>query len=261
MRFRPCIDIHDGKVKQIVGGSLNDSETNAVSENYVSEKGAAFYASMYSERDLSGGHIIMLNKPGTPEYEASKAEAIAGLMAYPGGMQIGGGIEPESARMFLDAGASHVIVTSYVFDGPVLDHAKLKDLKEMTGKEHLVLDLSCRFKGDSYYVVTDRWQTYTDLKVNTEMLYELAEYCDEFLIHGVDVEGLKQGTDERLLAVLAEAEDLKITYAGGVRSYEDIDLIYRLGKGRIDFTVGSALSIFGGDLDIDRVVACSRVKN
>ena len=258
MRFRPCIDIHNGKVKQIVGGSLTDGAGDMPRQNYVSEKGAAFYANMYAEKGLKGGHIIMLNKPGTPEYEASKAEAIRGLNAYPGGMQAGGGIGAEEAAVFLDAGASHVIVTSYVFDGPELNRQKLERLKKEVGRDRLVLDLSCRFKDDAYYVVTNRWQTFTDLKVDRDTLSELGEYCDEFLIHGVDVEGLKQGIDERLLSILTEVQGIAITYAGGVRSYEDIELIRDIGKGRIDFTVGSALSLFGGELDMDEIMKKSR---
>lgn len=256
MRFRPCIDIHNGKVKQIVGGSLDDK--NSALENYVSDQGAEFYAQMYKDKGLSGGHIIMLNKPGTAEYEASRAEAKRGLAAYEGGMQVGGGINADNAGEFIDAGASHVIVTSYIFDKVKLEFNNLEKLKKAVGRERIVIDLSCRYNNGSYYVVTDRWQTFTEVKVDEETLKILGEHCDEFLIHGVDVEGLKQGIDERLFDILAKAESKKITYAGGVRSYEDADKIYRLGDGKIDYTVGSALKIFGGELDMDELIAKNR---
>ncbi len=258
MRFRPCIDIHNGRVKQIVGGSLKEDGGTSPSENYVSDLGAAHFAAMYADRALSGGHIIMLNKPGTPEYEASKAEALSALKAYPGGMQVGGGIGADNAAEFIDAGASHVIVTSYIFDGADLNTDRLAELRDKVGRDRLVLDLSCRYRDGAYHVVTDRWQTFTQLVLTGDSLKKLSEYCDEFLIHGVDVEGLKQGIDKRLLEILASVEDMTITYAGGVRSYEDIDLIRDIGKGRIDFTVGSALSLFGGDLDMDEIMKKSR---
>ncbi len=254
MRFRPCIDIHNGKVKQIVGGSLSDSDASA-KENYISDKGAAYYASLYKDRSLSGGHIIMLNKLGTDEYEASKKEALKGLMAYPGGMQIGGGITAESAEEFITAGASHVIVTSYIFDDVKLRYNNLEALVKAVGREKIVIDLSCRYNNGRYFVVTDRWQKFTEVEVCESTFDELASYCDEFLIHGVDVEGLRQGTDERLLEILSgPADRYNITYAGGVRDVEDIDVIYSFGKGRIDFTVGSALNIFGGSLSIEDVM-------
>ena len=256
MRFRPCIDIHNGKVKQIVGGSLD--EKNSALENYVSDQGAEFYASVYKDKGLCGGHIIMLNKPGTAEYEASKAEAKRGLAAYEGGMQIGGGINADNASEFIDAGASHVIVTSYIFDKVKLEFNNLEKLKKAVGCERIVIDLSCRYNNGSYYVVTDRWQTFTEVKVNEETLKRLGEHCDEFLIHGVDVEGLKQGIDERLLEILTKAESKKITYAGGVKSCKDVEKIYKLGGGKIDYTVGSALKIFGGELDIDELIALNR---
>ncbi len=255
MRFRPCIDIHNGKVKQIVGGSLSDGN-ESTKENYVSDKGADFYAGMYRNRGLFGGHIIMLNKAGTKEYDDSKNEAIRGLRAYPQGMQVGGGITCESAPEFIDAGASHVIVTSYIFDDVKLEFNKLKKLTESVGRDKVVIDLSCRYNNGRYYVVTDRWQKFTEVEVCERTFDELGAYCDEFLIHGVDVEGLKQGIDERLLELLSgPAGDHKITYAGGVRNMEDIDRIYTFAQGRIDFTIGSALDVFGGSLSMDDVIA------
>ena len=254
MRFRPCIDIHNGSVKQIVGGSLTDAVNNTPAENYVSDAGAVYYAGMYRDLNLKGGHIIMLNKKGTDEYEASKAEAVSALQEYKGGMQVGGGIDADNAPDFIRSGASHVIVTSYIFNGANLDIDRLKALSDAVGKGKVVIDLSCRYRDDAYYVVTDRWQTFTDLKVTPDVFDKLSAYCDEFLIHGVDVEGLKQGIDARLLKLLADADGHMITYAGGVRSYEDIDTIRDMGRGRIDFTVGSALSIFGGTLDIKEII-------
>lgn len=255
MRFRPCIDIHNGKVKQIVGGSLTDTGTGA-KENYVSTHGADHYAVLYKERGLEGGHIIILNKKGTPEYEASRKEALRALAAWPGGMQIGGGIDADNAKSYIDAGASHVIVTSYIFDDVKLGYNKLEKLVRAVGREKIVIDLSCRYNNGSYYVVTDRWQTFTEVRVDKETLDTLGDYCDEYLIHGVDVEGLKQGIDERLITILADT-DKTVTYAGGISKPEDISLIHRLGRGRIDYTIGSALDIFGGKLSLDEVITLS----
>ena len=256
MRFRPCIDIHDGKVKQIVGGSLSDS--SGAKENFVASRNSDYYASLYKQNSLSGGHIILLNKAGTDSYNATRDQALLALSAYPGGMQIGGGITAENAKEYIDAGASHVIVTSYVFTDGKLDYAKLNALKDAVGKEHLVLDMSCRQKDGKYYVVVDRWQTFTDVEVTADTLEKLADYCDEFLIHGVDVEGMQQGIDEKLIKILAEVKNSIFTYAGGVRGLGDIDIIEKLGEGRIDFTIGSALDIFGGNLSFEEV--CHRLK-
>lgn len=262
MRFRPCIDIHNGKVKQVVGGSIADKDADAgsVIENFVSPKGADYYAGLYKNLGLTGGHMIILNKVGTEEYEASCRTAMDGLAAYPGGLQIGGGIDADNAGEFIAAGASHVIVTSYVFDNVKLSYNKLEKLSKAVGRDKVVLDLSCRFNNDGYYVVTDRWQTFTELKVTPQLFGELGAYCDEFLIHGVDVEGLRQGIDDDLIRILSEAADSVITYAGGIRSLEDIDRIETLGKGRIDYTIGSALDIFGGNLRMEDVMKKSRSK-
>lgn len=257
MKFRPCIDIHDGKVKQIVGGSLSD--TDGAKENFVASKDADYYASFYKEKELPGGHIILLNKSGTEAYEATKRQAFLALATYPGGMQVGGGITADNAAGFIDAGASHIIVTSYVFTEGKLDYDKLNALVGAVGKEHIVLDMSCRKKNGKYYVVTDRWQTFTDVCVEAETLKELSKYCDEFLIHGVDVEGMQQGIDKELIKLLAGVAGVTFTYAGGVRDMSDIDIIEEIGEGRIDFTIGSALDIFGGKLAFDDV--CRRTSN
>lgn len=251
MEFRPCIDIHDGKVKQIVGSSLDDDA--AVSENFVSEKDADFFAEFYKQEGLSGGHVIMLNKPGSEYYEATKAQALKALKAYPGGLQIGGGITAENAKEFIDAGASHVIVTSYVFSDGEINYDHLEKLRSAVGKEHIVLDLSCRKRHHNYYVVTDRWQTFTKEQVSKELLEDLSKYCDEFLIHAVDVEGKSLGIDEELVGILSEYEGNPVTYAGGISDYDDIDTILEASNGRIHITIGSALDLFGGDLNYETV--------
>lgn len=247
MKFRPCIDIHNGKVKQIVGGSLTDAG-NAAAENFASEYDSVFYAKMYQKDGLKGGHIILLNPPSSEYYLATKEQAVNALKAYPGGLQIGGGITAETAGEYLNAGASHVIVTSYVFrDGDIL-WENLEKLTATVGKERLVIDLSCRRKGDSYYVVTNRWQTFTDVKVNAQLLQKLADHCGEFLVHGVDVEGKSSGIEEELVKLLSEFDKIPITYAGGIGSLHDLEKFRELSRGKLDFTIGSALDLFGGNL-------------
>ena len=253
MEFRPCIDIHNGQVKQIVGGSLTDKNDQA-QENFVATKDADYYAKFYQDRGIKGGHIILLNPVTSEYYEATKKQALKALSAYPGGMQIGGGINDTNAKEYLDAGASHVIVTSYVFKDGKIHMENLEKLYQIVGKEHLVLDLSCRYRDGAYYIVTDRWQKFTDEKVDEKTLDMLMNYCDEFLIHAVDVEGKAQGIEGRLVEQLGKWNKLPITYAGGVHSYEDIDELKKLGNGKIHVTIGSALDIFGGNLDFDTVV-------
>ena len=236
--FRPCIDLHEGKVKQIVGGSLS-AEPGQLRTNFVSAQPAAWYAALYRRDNLKGGHVIMLG-PG------NDAEARAALEAYPGGLQIGGGINPNNARDWLEAGASHVIVTSWVFHAGAVDWDRLEGLVRAVGKERLVLDLSCRKRDGSYFVVTDRWQNFTDTVVDRRSLGKLAAWCAEFLVHAVDVEGLCRGIDEELVGRLADWSALPTTYAGGAKSLADLETVSRLGKGKIDLTIGSALDIFGG---------------
>ncbi len=252
MQFRPCIDIHNGKVKQIVGGSLTDA---AAKENFVADKDAAHFAILYKDLGIKGGHVILLNGRGTPEYEATKAQAISALNAYPGGLQVGGGIAPDNAEDFLKAGAAQVIVTSYVFRDGRIDMDRLNEMRDTVGREHLVLDLSCRRKDDgAYYIVTDRWQKFTDQKLSVELLARLEEYCAEYLIHAVDVEGKQRGIEEDVALLLGEYDGIPVTYAGGVHSLEDIDILRRLGKGRVNVTVGSALDIFGGSMKMSDVM-------
>ena len=239
MRFRPCIDLHAGKVKQIVGSTLCDTDSAAPLTNFSSRFSPSHYSRMYRQDNLTGGHVIMLG----PGNEDAAAEALA---AWPGGLQIGGGITADNARQWLELGASHVIVTSYVFHDGLLDEGRLQKLCDLIGRRHLVLDLSCRYKEDNYYVVTDRWQNFTSLAVTGQVLQELAVYCDEFLVHAVDVEGKCMGVDERLIDLLSTASRVPVTYAGGVSDMADLELIAGAGRGRLDATVGSALDIFGG---------------
>lgn len=253
MQFRPCIDIHNGKVKQIVGGSLLDVG-NQAEENFVATQDAAFYARLYKESNIKGGHIILLNKAGTLFYEEDIAQAKGALLEYPKGLQIGGGITAENAKEFLDMGASHVIVTSYVFRDGVVDYERLDALEQAVGRQNIVLDLSCRKKDGAYYIVTDRWQKFTKEMVCEETILKLQDYADEFLIHAVDVEGKANGVEEDLVKMLSEYATIPITYAGGVGSYEDIEVIRQLGKGKLDITIGSALDLFGGHLEYDRVI-------
>jgi phosphoribosylformimino-5-aminoimidazole carboxamide ribotide isomerase len=236
--FRPCIDLHEGKVKQIVGGSFGDDPT-ALRTNFVSEKPAAWYAELYQRDGLRGGHIIMLG----PGNETAARQALA---AYPGGLHVGGGINLDNARGWLDAGASHVIVTSWIFRNGNLDLDRVRALVRALGKQRLVLDLSCRRRDNDYRVVTDHWQSFTEFKIDPPGLETLAAQCDEFLVHAADVEGLCAGVDLDLVERLARWSPIPTTYAGGARSLSDLETVTRVGKGRIDLTIGSALDIFGG---------------
>ena len=229
MKFRPCIDIHNGKVKQIVGGSLLDKGDYA-QDNFVSEKDGDFYAKLYKDAGLEGGHIILLNPAGSQYYEEDVRQACLALSAYPGGLQIGGGMTAENAAFFLEQGASHIIVTSYVFKDGKINYENLEKIVAVTGKKHLVLDLSCRKKGEDYYIVTDRWQKFTDVKLTEDVLSELADYCDEFLVHAVDVEGKAGGIEEDIAALLGNWDGISATYAGGVSSFEDLRKLKELGK-------------------------------
>ena len=234
--FRPCIDLHEGKVKQIVGGTLGDS---GLRTNFVSDRSAAWFAELYRKDNLPGGHIIMLGK-------GNEAEARGALAAYPGGLQIGGGINQDNASSWLAAGASHVIVTSWIFHGGRLDAQRLADLVKLIGKDRLVLDLSCRKRGDDYFVVTDRWQKFTEMTLSQDTLHRLAESCAEFLVHAVDVEGLCRGIDHELVEKLGRWSPIPTTYAGGANTLADLEDTSRLSHGKVDLTIGSALDIFGG---------------
>ncbi len=240
MKFRPCIDLHEGKVKQIVGSTLIDTEPERLQTNFTAASRPSWFAELYKKDNLGGGHIIMLG----PGNELAAAEALA---AWPGGMQIGGGINATNATGWLDKGASHVIVTSWVFQSGRIDFDRLQSLVSEIGKEHLVLDLSCRRRRDDYYIVTDRWQNFTEVTISEQNLGELAAYCHEFLIHAADVEGMCRGIEVDLVEMLGRFTPISTTYAGGVRNLEDLELINRVGGGRLDATIGSALDIFGGN--------------
>lgn len=261
MEFRPCIDIHNGKVKQIVGGTLKDQNDQAA-ENFVSEQDAPFYAQLYKRYGISGGHIILLNARDSSYYEATKLQALAALQVYPGGLQVGGGITAENAHEFLMAGASHVIVTSYVFRDGKVDYGRLEKLVQAVGKEHLVLDLSCRKKDGAYYIVTDRWQKFTQVPVSEQTIEEFSSHCDEFLVHAVDVEGKASGIEVELVKLLAKNHQLPVTYAGGVGSFQDLETLRMAGKNRVDVTVGSALDLFGGSMKWEDVLdICQKSEN
>ena len=274
MEFRPCIDIHNGKVKQIVGKSLRDEGDHAT-ENFVSECSAADFARLYRDNGLRGGHVILLNARDSEYYEATKEQALVALGAYPGGLQVGGGITVENAAEFIAAGASHVIVTSYVFSGGEIRFDRLEELKAAVGREHLVLDMSCKKCEDAYVVVTDRWQKMTKEQVTPELLDRLSEYADEFLIHAVDVEGQAKGIEKELVAMLGEwrkknteqeASGLSgscpaVTYAGGVGNFTDLEALAQIGKGLVNVTIGSALDLFGGKMAFEEVISfCQRQK-
>lgn len=248
MKFRPCIDLHGGKVVQIVGGSLDERNANSLRTNFSTDRSPSDYAALYRDANLPGGHVISL---GTGNQEA----ALSALRTWPGGMQFGGGVNPQNSSLFLEAGASHVIVTSFVFSGGRIDYNKLAKLVGTVGRERLVLDLSCRKRDGDFYVVTDRWQQFTDEKVDAALLGKLADSCAEFLVHGVDVEGLRQGIQEELIELLGEHSPVPVTYAGGVHELADLDRVKKLGKGRVDLTIGSALDIFGGAVPFSEVVA------
>lgn len=235
--FRPCIDLHQGKVKQIVGGSLNDTGAKT---NFVSDNDAAFYAGLYRQHQLTGGHVIALG-PG------NKEQALLALSAWPGGLQFGGGVNPDNAAEYLDAGASHVIVTSYLFEGDTFSLERLERMKTAVGADKLVLDLSCRRTANGWNIATNRWQTVTQLSITEQTLAQFEQHCAEFLIHAADVEGLQGGIDQELVSFLGEHTSIPVTYAGGARSLDDLKQVDALSSGRVDLTIGSALDIFGGN--------------
>ncbi|XP_058188640.1 1-(5-phosphoribosyl)-5-[(5-phosphoribosylamino)methylideneamino] imidazole-4-carboxamide isomerase, chloroplastic-like isoform X2 [Rhododendron vialii] len=251
VRFRPCIDIHKGKVKQIVGSTIQDLKEGSTSPvtNFESDKSAAEYAIIYKEDGLTGGHVIMIGAD-----PLSKSAAMDALHAFPGGFHVGGGINPDNALSYIEEGASHVIITSYVFDNGQMELQRLKELARVVGKQRLVLDLSCRKKEGKYAIVTDRWQKFTDVFLDEKIMDFLATYADEFLVHGVDVEGKKLGIDEELVTLLGRHSPIPVTYAGGVTVTADLERIKAAGMERVDVTVGSALDIFGGNLAYKDVI-------
>jgi len=239
-KFRPCIDLHNGKVKQIVGSSLSQNESE-LKENFVSQKPAEWYANLYREDGLKGGHIIMLGA-------GNEQAAFRALEAYPNGMQIGGGITKENALKYIEAKASAVIVTSYIFPNGKFSLEKLKAISGEVGKEKLVVDLSCYRVLDNWTVAINRWQTLTDFCITPENLKMISEYCLEFLVHAAGVEGKQQGMDLELIEFLGKHSPIPATYAGGANSLKDFEICNKLSNGKIDLTIGSALNIFGGNV-------------
>ena len=249
-KFRPCIDLHDGRVKQIVGSSLSDSGAG-LKTNFETDRSPAWFAELYKKDGIRGGHVIMLGK-------GNEQAAKAALAAYPGGLQVGGGITADNAKEYLDAGASHVIVTSWIFPDGKLDRERLELLSRTVGKEHLVLDLSCKRVGGPegvdgtnsaeprWKIAVNRWQTLIDIEITAENLADLSRYCDEFLIHAADVEGKQQGMDDDLIEFLSKHSPIPCTYAGGARTIADLEHCKEISNGKIDLTIGSALDLFGG---------------
>ncbi len=252
MKIRPCIDLHGGEVKQIVGSTLDDERPDAVVENFVAERPPSYYARLFRRDNMTGGHIIMLG-PGNDE------AAMEALNAWPGGFQLGGGITAENAGKWLKRGAAAVIVTSYVFQDGRIREDRLRKLEKAVGRNRLVLDLSCKYKDGHYFIVTDRWQKFTKVTINGDNLKYLSNFCFEFLVHAAHVEGRCKGIDEELVRLLAEASPITTTYAGGASSIEDAYRVKDLGQGRIDLTIGSALDIFGGTgVTYEEIVAFNR---
>ncbi|KAL7935980.1 hypothetical protein V8C35DRAFT_296529 [Trichoderma chlorosporum] len=239
-RFRPCIDLHAGQVKQIVGGTL-DSSSEALQTNHVSQHPAEYFARLYRDNELEGAHVIMLGG-------GNDAAARQALQAWPGKLQVGGGIKDTNAKEWVDAGAEKVIITSYLFPDGHFSQQRLDAVLEALGgdKAKLVIDLSCRRQGDRWFVAMNKWQTLTDMEINQESIKLLEPYCSEFLIHAADNEGLQRGIDEKLVECLAEWCSIPVTYAGGGRQLEDLETVKRLSRGKVDLTIGSALDCFGG---------------
>ncbi|KAG6919434.1 hypothetical protein DXG01_006317 [Tephrocybe rancida] len=229
--FRPCIDLHDGQVKQIVGGTLSDASPETLKTNFVASQSPGDFARLYRDNKLEGGHVIKLG----PRNDAAAREA---LQAWPGGLQIGGGINDQNAQEWIDAGAGKVIVTSYLFPDAKFSLERLKRVSSVVGKDKLVVDVSCRRRGDKWLVAMNKWQDITDTEVSEDSLQMLSEYCSEFLIHAADVEGLCQGIDEELVERLGQWVRIPTTYAGGAKDIGDLDLVQRLSGGRVDLTYG-----------------------
>jgi phosphoribosylformimino-5-aminoimidazole carboxamide ribotide isomerase len=236
--FRPCIDLHDGQVKQIVGGSLSDSGAG-LKTNFVSPHPPEHFATMYRRDGLIGGHVIKLG-------HGNDAAAKAAISAWPDGFHVGGGIDLDNAQPWIEGGASKIIVTSWLFPDGEFSQTRLASLTQRVSRNRLVVDLSCRRRADQWLVATNRWQTVTSFAISETNLVTLAAYCSEFLIHAADVEGLCTGIDEELVTALGRWSPLPCTYAGGGKHIDDLLLVDRLSGGRVDLTFGSALDIFGG---------------
>ncbi|QKX60866.1 uncharacterized protein TRUGW13939_08012 [Talaromyces rugulosus] len=240
-KFRPCIDLHSGQVKQIVGGTLS-SVAGDLKTNYVSKLPATHYANLYKENDLRGGHVVMLGKGNTEAADEA-------LRTWPGGLQVAGGINDQNAQDWIRRGAEKVIITSFLFPEGKFSLDRLKSVLSSLGNDtsKLVLDLSCRRKDQTWFVAMDRWQTITEMEITQESISMLEPYCSEFLIHAADVEGLQQGVDEELVSKLAQWCSIPVTYAGGARHLQDLEKVHASSGGKVDLTIGSALDIFGGE--------------
>lgn len=247
-RFIGCIDLHNGEVKQIVGATLSDNNNDPnLKTNFVSSKPSSYYAKLYKKYNVTGAHVIKLG----PNNDEAAKEA---LLAAPNFLQIGGGINDTNCLHWLEM-ASKVIVTSWLFNKEgdfLLD--RLVKISQLCGKDRLVVDLSCRKTSDERWIVAmNKWQTLTTLELNQDTFTKLSKYTNEFLIHAADVEGLCNGIDEQLVSKLNEwteelGDEVKIVYAGGAKSIDDLALVDRLSQGRVDLTYGSSLDIFGGKL-------------
>ncbi|RFU27409.1 hypothetical protein B7463_g8941, partial [Scytalidium lignicola] len=240
-KFRPCIDLHAGSVKQIVGGTLSDTNSSSLKTNFVSKLPASHFAKLYKENGLEGAHVISLG----PGNEEACREA---LKEWVSGLQVGGGVTDQNARKWIEEGAEKVIITSFLFPGGKFSQERLDGVLASLGgdKSKLVIDLSCRRKDDTWFVAMNKWQTITDMEVNEASIKSLEPYCSEFLIHAADNEGLQKGIDTELVKKLAEWCYIPVTYAGGGRTIQDLDLVKELSNGKVDLTIGSALDIFGG---------------
>ncbi|KAB8416332.1 hypothetical protein FH972_024852 [Carpinus fangiana] len=244
--FRPCIDLHAGSVKQIVGGTLSDSTDPAIAStlqtNHTSEHPASYFSLLYKKHNLLGAHVIMLG----PGNDAAAYEALA---AWPGKLQVGGGITERNAADWIGAGAEKVIITSALFPNASFSMDKLQSILSVVPVSQLVIDLSCRRRPstDGWVVATNKWQTLTDFEITKENIQLLEQHCSEFLIHAADNEGLQRGIDEELVTRLGEWCSIPVTYAGGGRHVGDLELVQKLSKGRVDLTIGSALDVFGGN--------------
>ncbi|TIB81123.1 Phosphoribosylformimino-5-aminoimidazole carboxamide ribotide isomerase [Wallemia mellicola] len=236
--FRPCIDLHNGVVKQIVGGTLSNNP-DELKTNFVADKTPAEFAKLYKQNGLIGGHVIKL---GAGNDDAAKSA----VSAWRDGLHVGGGITDQNAAEWIEAGAEKVIVTSYLFPEAKFSLERLKSVSEAVGKDRLVVDVSCRRRDDKWIVAMNKWQTLTDMEVTKDTLSMLSEYCSEFLIHAADVEGLCKGIDEDLVKKLGEWVNIPTTYAGGAKHADDLSLVNELSKGKVDLTYGSALDVFGG---------------
>ncbi|KAG2141700.1 Phosphoribosylformimino-5-aminoimidazole carboxamide ribotide isomerase [Suillus bovinus] len=250
-KFRPCIDLHEGQVKQIVGGTLSDRDDEGLKTNFVATQPPEYFAGKYRDNGLEGGHVIKLG----PRNDEAARRALAEWRDH---LQIGGGITADNAKEWLDAGASKIIVTSYLFPGGNFNLERLLTISSLVGKDKLVVDVSCRRRGDKWFVAMNKWQDITTMEVNKENLDMLAQYCNEFLIHAADVEGLCQGIDEELVKKLGEWVTIPTTYAGGARSISDLETVNRLSAGQVDLTYGSSLDIFGGVVRFDELVKISK---